>query len=83
MFNHLTYGIRVGDTLDPAEVKNVQVWYRRTGRTNRGIEGTEIDLLRLMINGEITAWYSSGKWSIPIHDPHSEAALKKLLEERT
>ncbi len=82
MFNHLTYGIRVGDGVDMDHVRNVQVWYRRTGRTNRGINGTEIDLLRLTIKDEVTAWYSSGRWSIPIHDPYSEAALNKLLEER-
>ena len=81
MFNHQTYGVRVGDTLDPAEVKTVHCWYRRTGyRTRRGINGGQIDLLKLSIGDEITGWYSDGEWSIPVTDPHSKKALDKLLK---
>ena len=82
MFDRGCLGIRIGSTVDPSEVKTVHYWYRTTGRrTRQGIDGGRIDLLQLSIGDQITAWYSSGEWSIPVSDPHSKAALEQLLRK--
>lgn len=81
MFEHGTFGIRIGTGLTLDEVRNVHYWIRTTGkRSRKGIDGGRIDLLRLTINGEMTAWFSSGQWGIPVSDPHSQKALDKLLK---
>ncbi len=81
MFDHGIYGIRVGDGLTLDEVRNVHYWIRTTGKKSRkGIDGGRIDLLRLTIGEEMTAWFSSGQWGIPVSDPHSQKALDKLLK---
>ena len=80
MFNLGCLGVRVGDGVEKEGVRTVHYWFRTTGRrTRQGIDGGRIDLLQLTIGSEITAWYSCGEWSIPVSDPHSEAALELLL----
>ena len=81
MYTHGTFGLRVGSGLTLDEVRNVHYWIRTTGKKSRkGIDGGRIDLLRLTIGEEMTAWFSSGEWGIPVSDPHSQKALDKLLK---
>ena len=81
MYSHGAFGIRIGTGLTLDEVRKVHYWIRTTGKKSRkGINGGKIDLLRLTINDEMTAWYSSGEWGIPVSDPHSQKALEKLLK---
>ena len=82
MYAHKEFGIRIGHTLDPSEVKTVAAWYHAEGRKSRnGINGGRIVLLKLSVGDEITGWFSDGKWGIPVTDPHSKAALEKLLKQ--
>lgn len=80
MWNHVSYGIQIGEGILPEDIKTVNLWYRDTGDvTHQGIDGGKVDLLRLSIDDRVTGFYTSGEWAVPVTDPFSEKAVEKLL----